>query len=200
MGCFSRFRSRLRSKRERDRRQQGPMAPPVAPDSAGPQSLSSARPSDTDTHLPPTGANSGSSPTSNPNRDAPTIPDIWAKAYGEFVKREPELANDFKAHLATISDAAAADATGSLSPDRAQSIVEQLQKKREEEQWHITFYGQDVKFRAQAEKLAKFFLWCNDIVKGALSAQPYAALACTGLQGEATTVGVNRCAPKLLIV
>ncbi|KAK8121512.1 hypothetical protein PG999_005632 [Apiospora kogelbergensis] len=203
MGCFSRFRPRLKSKRERDRRQQGLMAPPVAPDSAGPQSLSSARPSGTDTHLPPivthttltvpadlrpdtiettpTGANGGSSPTSNPNHDAPTIPDIWAKAYGDFVKREPELATDFKKHLATISDAAAADATGSLSPDRARSIVEQLQKKREEEQWHITFYGKDVKFRAQAEKLAKFFLWCNDIVKGALSAQPYAALAWSGV-------------------
>lgn len=35
--------------------------------------------------------------------------------------------------------------------------------------------------REQVERLAKFVLWSDEIVKSALSAQPYAALACSGV-------------------
>ncbi|KAI1839457.1 hypothetical protein JX266_014332, partial [Neoarthrinium moseri] len=51
----------------------------------------------------------------------------------------------------------------------------------EQRQWHVLFYGKDVKFREQAEKLVKVAGWCNGIVKDALSAQPYAALAWSGV-------------------
>ncbi|KAK8116336.1 hypothetical protein PG984_012838 [Apiospora sp. TS-2023a] len=98
-----------------------------------------------------------------------------------FVKREPELTTDYKTHLATVYDVATARPTGSLSPDSAKSIVEKLQKKRKEKQWHITFHGKDVKFRAQAEKMAKFFVWRDVVVKNALSAQPYAVLSWFGV-------------------
>ncbi|KAK8139971.1 hypothetical protein PG984_000037 [Apiospora sp. TS-2023a] len=201
------FFSKTRRKWRRHRQSQGAVTPPVAPDSAGPRTLTFARSPNTDAHLPPivthitpnvptvsrpdasettlTGPDGGLSPTATPNHAPPTTPaanpDIWAEAYENFVKREPELATDYKTHLATASDVATARPTGSLSPDSAKSIVEQLQEKRKEKQWHVTFHGKDVKFRAQAEKLAKFFVWCNGIVKNALSAQPYAALAWSGV-------------------
>ncbi|KAI1307445.1 hypothetical protein F5Y03DRAFT_352284 [Xylaria venustula] len=107
----------------------------------------------------------------------PQVPssDVWADAYAEFTKREPGLADDYKKHLDTISIA------NSLNPNWAKSIVEQLQKDREDKQWNLTFHGKSVKFRTQAERLAKVLVWCDDIVKKALSAQPYAALAWSGV-------------------
>jgi len=59
-----------------------------------------------------------------------------------------------------------------------ESIVEQLWKDREKKQWRI---GNDVKIRDQVDKLAKFALWSAGIVKDAVSAQPYAALAWSGV-------------------
>ncbi|KAI0967855.1 hypothetical protein F4678DRAFT_465114 [Xylaria arbuscula] len=101
--------------------------------------------------------------------------DVWADAYAEFTKREPGLASDYKKHLDTISSA------DSLNPNWAKSTVEQLQKNREDKQWNLTFHGKSIKFRTQAERLAKVLVWCDYIVKNALSAQPYAALAWSGV-------------------
>ncbi|KAK8863178.1 hypothetical protein PGQ11_009413 [Apiospora arundinis] len=133
----------------------------------------------------PTSRNGGSWPISTPNHAPPATsaanPDIWAAAHEKFVKQERELATDYATHLAAVSDAATARPTGSMSADSAKSIVEQLQKEREEKQWHATFYGKDFKLRAQAKKLAKFFVWCDNATKNTLSAQPYAALAWSGV-------------------
>ncbi|KAI0427758.1 hypothetical protein F5Y09DRAFT_315195 [Xylaria sp. FL1042] len=114
-----------------------------------------------------------------PNHDSPTTKapgsDIWADAYETFAKREPDLDNDYKKYLAMVSK------VDLSNPDWVKSTVEGLQKSRENKQWQVTFHGKDIKFRAQAEKLAKFLLWCNGIVKDALSVQPYAALAWSGV-------------------
>ncbi|KAI1427172.1 hypothetical protein F5Y12DRAFT_739064 [Xylaria sp. FL1777] len=101
--------------------------------------------------------------------------DIWADAYDKFAKREPELAEGYKTHLTTLS------ITDFSNADWVKSTVEQLQKNREDKQWHVTFHGKDIKFRTQAERLAKVLVWCDGIVKNALSAQPYAALAWSGV-------------------
>ncbi|KAI0803803.1 hypothetical protein GGR55DRAFT_682217 [Xylaria sp. FL0064] len=116
---------------------------------------------------------------STPNHYPPTTKaahsDIWSDAYEEFSKREPELGKDYKTHLASVSN------VDFSNPTWAKSFVEELQKSREAKQWHVTFHSKDIKSREQAEKLAKVLIWCNGIVKDALSAQPYAALAWSGV-------------------
>ncbi|KAI0155631.1 hypothetical protein BJ166DRAFT_467969, partial [Pestalotiopsis sp. NC0098] len=99
--------------------------------------------------------------------------DIWHKAYAKFVERETTLADDYRKHL--VADSAF------LSPADAKAVVERLQQERQAKQWKFTFYGKDVNFRAQVEKMAKALLWCDSIVKSALSTQPYAALAWSGV-------------------
>ncbi|KAI3330634.1 hypothetical protein F4824DRAFT_332041 [Ustulina deusta] len=165
-------------------------SPGASSDSAGgPQSLGiEIQPETTVTHIEPSilvscsvatetlpTATSGTSPpTLTPTTKAANS-DIWADAYEKFAEREPGLAADYKTHLATVSR------VDFSNPNWAKSIVEQLQKNRENKQWHVTFHSKDIKFRTQAERLAKVLLWCNGIVKDALSAQPYAALAWSGV-------------------
>ncbi|KAJ8119253.1 hypothetical protein ONZ43_g3761 [Nemania bipapillata] len=138
---------------------------------------------ETGTSSTATGGTSRPTPISqhDPTTTEAASSDIWADAYDKFTSREPELAKDYNMHLATVHSRDTILQTDSLNPSRAKSIVEQLQKNRDDKQWHITFHGKDIKFRAQAEKLAKVLVWCNGIVKDALSTQPYAALAWSGV-------------------
>jgi len=74
------------------------------------------------------------------------------------------------------------DAVGLLStPQSVESVVKQLLDNREMKQWRISLLGRDIKVRKQAEKLAKFLLWSDAIVKSAVSTHPYAALAWTAV-------------------
>lgn len=107
--------------------------------------------------------------------------DLWARAYQKFEERLPDLATGYKTHLATYFPGA-----GPLEPllkdfKSVQSVVEKLLQNREQKQWRIALLGHDIGVREQVEKLAKFLIWSDKIVKEALSAQPYAALAWSGV-------------------
>ena len=54
-------------------------------------------------------------------------------------------------------------------------------KDRENKQWKISFLGHNVKIRKQVESLTKFLQWSDPLVKTAVSTQPYAALAWSGV-------------------
>ena len=109
----------------------------------------------------------------------PTSNDIdpWTPAFEIFKEREPNLTEDYKKHLK--GDAAA----GANVSDRewVKSIANKLLKDREARQWRVPLLDNDIKIRTQVEKLAKFLLWSDPIVKTAVSAQPYAALAWSGV-------------------
>jgi hypothetical protein len=90
------------------------------------------------------------------------------------------LIADYKAHLASLQGIAAAGADLS-TPRSVASIVEKLSKDREEKQWRVSLQGHTVKIRTQTERLVKFLLWSDPVVKKALSAQSYAALAWSGV-------------------
>ncbi|KAI1144918.1 hypothetical protein F4825DRAFT_458038 [Nemania diffusa] len=149
----------------------------------GPQSLGiDIRPQPSATHMVPsvtavshavetgtssTATDGTSRPTPISHHDPPTTEaassNIWADAYEEFTRREPELANDYNTHIATVASDDTISRTNFLDSSQAKSI------------------GKDIKFRTQAEKLAKILVWCNGIVKDALSTQPYAELAWSGV-------------------
>ncbi|ETS85637.1 hypothetical protein PFICI_03662 [Pestalotiopsis fici W106-1] len=107
--------------------------------------------------------------------------DIWATAYQSFVRREGELATAYETHLTTITDADSPTLRDLTSTDWAKSTVKHLEEKRQSNQWKFSFLGRDIKVREQAEKLTKTLSLCDSVVKQALSAQPFAALAWSGV-------------------
>lgn len=106
--------------------------------------------------------------------------DPWHWAYEIVQEREDELMADYKKHLASpgVDAAASADISTLRS---VESIVNKLWEDREKKQWRVSLLGKDIKVRKQAERLTKFLLWSDPIVKTAVSAQPYAALAWSGV-------------------
>lgn len=106
--------------------------------------------------------------------------DPWTRAYEIFQDRESELAADYKKHLASLQEDPQSSSDLS-TPLAVESIVKRLLEDREKKQWQVSLLEKDMKIREQVERLAKFVLWSDDIVKSALSAQPYAALAWSGV-------------------
>jgi len=90
--------------------------------------------------------------------------DLWMHAYLMLQKREPKLAELYENHLTTHNFL-----TGSLTPESAKSIVEKLLQEREKKQWRINLFQKEVKIREQAEKLIKFLLVSDNVIKTALT-------------------------------
>ncbi|KAH8660053.1 hypothetical protein BX600DRAFT_399966 [Xylariales sp. PMI_506] len=102
--------------------------------------------------------------------------DPWAQAFRAARTREPGLMADFSKHLVDKKLAKCDAETLLLAPQNVESVVERLSREREQKQWH-SLLGEDIKVREVTEKLVKFLLWSDEIIKSALSTQPYAALA-----------------------
>ncbi|KAJ5960476.1 uncharacterized protein N7479_007626 [Penicillium vulpinum] len=128
-------------------------------------------------------------PLSDPTEESPkqAIPisssddgDCWASAYNLLQCREPKLIEDYMKHLSSLQHDKSANPIF-LSPESIRLIVELLLEDREKKQWRFSLLGKDVKIREQTEKLAKFFLWADPVIKNAVSTQPYAALAWAGV-------------------
>ncbi|KAJ5202187.1 hypothetical protein N7449_004266 [Penicillium cf. viridicatum] len=91
--------------------------------------------------------------------------DLWALAYVILQKRDPELVEGYQTHLSLAQRNSSVDAVDTdLSNPRSVDLL-----------------VKDVKIREQTEKLAKFLLWADPVVKNAVSTQPYAALAWAGV-------------------
>ncbi|KAF4247129.1 hypothetical protein CNMCM8980_007809 [Aspergillus fumigatiaffinis] len=135
--------------------------------------------------LPPNAAPASPEPSTQPSASdvtplSPSNFEPWTRAYEILQVREPELMEDYKKHLGSLQCDGATDAD-LLTPRSVESIVKQLLDDREKKQWRVSLLGKEVKIREQAERLAKFLLWSDPVVKNALSAQPYAALAWSGV-------------------
>ncbi|ETS01080.1 hypothetical protein M419DRAFT_81505, partial [Trichoderma reesei RUT C-30] len=131
-----------------------------------------------------------------------TESDPWALAFSMVQKREGELMLAYEKYLSSLQGDAAADASLS-TPEFVRAIVDRAIKNREEKRWIVPLLGTDIEVRKQAERLAKLLLWSELIVKSAVSNQPYAALAWSGVsillplvtsgitQNEAMLKGLN---------
>ena len=98
--------------------------------------------------------------------------------YEDLKRRDPKLVADYEHSLASaIRD----PAKPSLSPEVIEAFVRSKLQEREASQLIIKIGQQTVKVREQAEKVLKFILWSNNTVAQALSTQPYAALAWSGV-------------------
>jgi hypothetical protein len=111
--------------------------------------------------------------TPSTNDDA----DLWEQAYEIFRKQEPDLIDNYNKHLLG-NVAAGADLSSRAS---VETVLKKLLEHREKKQWQINFLSHDIKIRTQVEGLAKFLQWSDPFVKDAVSTQPYAALAWSGV-------------------
>ena len=104
--------------------------------------------------------------------------DLWERAYEDLKHRDPDLVEKYEISLGpSIID----PTQPSLSPKVIETIVKSKLEDREASHLVIKLGQQPVKVREQGEKVIKFILWSNDIISQALSAQPYAALAWSGV-------------------
>ena len=114
-------------------------------------------------------------------RDVKKSEDLWVHAYEALKLREPDLVAAYERHLAQLAPAVTNSAHPSLSPGLIETIAKSKLQDREADQWIVHLGEQPVKVREQGEKVIKFILWSNGIISQAVSAQPYAALAWSGV-------------------
>ncbi|RFU80453.1 ankyrin repeat [Trichoderma arundinaceum] len=106
--------------------------------------------------------------------------DLWASAYSLIQEREGDLMRDYEKHLASLQNYPVAT-EGYLDARDVESLVNKLLEARERSKIQVSILRRNIKVREQVEKLAKFLIWSDSVVKAAVSAQPYAALAWSGV-------------------
>lgn len=106
--------------------------------------------------------------------------ELWAQAYSLAKEREKQLMEDYERHIASL-EGGSVDGKSFSAPHDVQVHVNQLLEIRQRKEIQVSIMGRDITMRKQIEKLAKFLLWSDAIVKSAVSAQPYAALAWSGV-------------------
>lgn len=157
-----------------------PSAPPVYSEPASPYLIREKLPAHvvSDSPIVPHPKDKEDFPD-DPPPYSPHDSSIWASAFERFCEHNPELANDYAKHIS--GDDANPDPKKPPSLRSIRFIMDQVQRHRAGKQWTIPLAGKDVNVREHAESFCKFLLWSDKIVKEALSAQPYAALAWTGV-------------------
>ena len=106
--------------------------------------------------------------------------DLWQSAYKALEARNLELVTGYKLALAAINDSPTDCAQASL-PDLIKIVVDKGLQDREKKRMVIHLHDKPIKVREQGEKVIKFILWSNKFISAAVSAQPYAALAWSGV-------------------
>ncbi|KAJ5675598.1 hypothetical protein N7462_008495 [Penicillium macrosclerotiorum] len=143
---------------------------------------------------PATASSSSQGPLTSKNTARTSVPPVedapeagirdflWTRAFQLFQERDEDkgLMNVYLQHIASF------EGHSKKGPDLSdrefvEDVLSRLLATREERIWKITIQSHDIKIRAQFEKILKFLKWSDSLVKGALSSQPYAALAWSGV-------------------
>lgn len=107
---------------------------------------------------------------------------LWRRAYALLAEKQPDLVKDYGKHLQGDIDSVNDTNLSVLAdPERIKASIANLLEAREKRQWSIKLGGKTVKIKDQVDALAKLLVWSDKIIKDALSAQPYAALAWAGV-------------------
>lgn len=107
--------------------------------------------------------------------------DLWEHAYDILKLRDPELVTAYERYLVSAEDSTSTTSPSSLSPEHIEAIVKSKTKDRGAKQLLIRIGGESIKVREQCDKIFKFILWSSKFISPALNAQPYAALAFSGV-------------------
>lgn len=129
---------------------------------------------------PPTGV--GEDEGDQDQQSLTTRETLWRRAYSILAEKQPDLVKDYAKHLhGDRDDANEANLSVLADPELIKTCIADLLAAREKCQWSIKLGGKSVKVKDQVETLAKLLVWSDKIIKDALSAQPYAALAWSGV-------------------
>ena len=102
-------------------------------------------------------------------------------AYESLKLRDPDLVADYENRLAATTASSENYPQGPLNPELIRAVVERKLQDHEAKKLVLHIRGKPIKVREQGEKVIKFILWSNGFVSAAVSAQPYAALAWSGI-------------------
>ncbi|KAL6694003.1 ankyrin repeat protein [Trichoderma pleuroticola] len=107
---------------------------------------------------------------------------LWSRAYELAQRRQGELMNDFIKHLDTLQ------ITFPLGTNRdvmdlsyVECVVNKLVAIREKNGITLSVPMANTAIREEIEKLARFLLWSDSIVKTAMNTEPHVALAWSGV-------------------
>lgn len=106
--------------------------------------------------------------------------DLWMRAYNALDRRDPELVAAYASHL-TPTYSSTTPTRRALSPELIEAVIETQMHDDEAKKLVFHLGTHSIKVREQGEKVIKFILWSNDIISAAVTAQPYAALAWSGV-------------------
>lgn len=101
------------------------------------------------------------------------------RAYKTLEIRDPDLVADYAYYLDSARTSTPTLRT--LSPKLIEAVIEQKLQDNEAKKLVFHLGSKSIKVREQGEKLIKFILWSDGIISAAVSAQPYAALAWSGV-------------------
>lgn len=107
--------------------------------------------------------------------------DLWMHAYEALKLRNPDLVTDYERHLSSADINHTACGLTSLSPERIKAIIIPKLEDREANRLVVRLGSEPIKVREQGEKIVRFILWSNRYISAAVSTQPFAALAWTGV-------------------
>lgn len=114
--------------------------------------------------------------------------DLWIRAHMRLKESEPEVVREYLSNLVTrpeyMPQGQTQSGTFTIDSKSVMSVITKLDQQRTDDQWRIKwttgFLKININLRKQVQKLVKFAMWSDTIVKQALSTQPYAALAWSG--------------------
>ena len=112
--------------------------------------------------------------------DEPANPpfNLWKQAYEQLKAREPSLIAAFEDFLQKQYG------SHHLSPtndDFITEVVESSVEKNEARQLVVRIRRERISIRKAGENVIRTILWANDFISAAISSQPYAALAWSGV-------------------
>lgn len=114
----------------------------------------------------------GSDETKGPSDEIRTK-DLWKNAFDILRARKPALVEAYQRHLVSADQF--------LSPAVIETHIRSRLQAREDKQLVIQLGKKPFKVREQGEKVIKFIMWSNTFISAAVSTQPYAALAWSGV-------------------
>lgn len=122
-------------------------------------------------------------PTVEVNDNQGTQNDLWSKAFVMFQERdtELELLTAYTNHLASLQGEGTSTSIDLSNPESVEGVVRNLLAVREQKQWKFHIRNHKISVREQFEKLGKLLLWSDSLVQTAISTQPLAALAWSGV-------------------
>ncbi|KAJ5365438.1 hypothetical protein N7517_008324 [Penicillium concentricum] len=109
--------------------------------------------------------------------------EVWSRSFAMFQERDTgqELVTAYTNYLASLQGEDTPTSIDFSNPESVEDVVKMLLADREQKQWKFHIRSHNISVREQVEKLGKFLLWSDPLVKTAVSTQPLAALAWSGV-------------------